>query len=151
MFLIPIELQNLKHQEGLQFHGPASCTDCFSPHRTWQTMATSVLILCPHVPGPPICWGWWCSLHRARRLWQTFRKVSVLEEFNSVKKLRESIALDTKQRKQFCGQILVHRWEKFEVSLCAWVGEGSNHATSTLFIRNMSALWENLLIYVLTR
>lgn len=58
MFLIPIELQNLKYQGGLQFHGATSCTDCFSPHRTWQTVVTSVLILCPHVPGPLICWGW---------------------------------------------------------------------------------------------
>lgn len=109
---------------------------------------TSVWILCPRVPGPHICWGGWCSLHRAWRLWQIFRKVSVLAEFDSVKKEREDSSWHSR------GSISVARsWSTDERNLKFLIvfGWGSSRVTFTLFIRDVSTIWENLLIYVLTR
>jgi len=145
--LIPVGLQNLRCQEDLQVCGAAPWTDCFGPHRIWQTIVTSV-----HDP-PSLC-SWSSHLLGSVGAISTVdlqESLSVLQESDSGKvEWREHSSWHVEKGRHFCGQAMVHRGEEFWASLCVWVGEWAFVLVSHCLFKNRGTVYRSLLTYVLT-
>lgn len=134
LFLNLVEFCNLRCCEGLPFQGAAPRTDCFGPHSSWQAVVTSALILLSLCSWSSHLLGFGgYRLHRAWRLWQTFREVSMLEEKDSVKKVKRvynSWQIASGNISVARSQCTDERMWHLSFCLSRW---GSSHATFMLF------------------